>query len=181
MKIISLLILLSFSGMTKAALITYQFNHDGFNDGSIISGAFSGEDLNGDGELCHGKYNGCNELTTFSMTFSGGTEVSPFTIYSPDEVITFRLNLLNSILQIDEPNEQITVIPGGDGSRSPLEYSASSNGGYVTNYFDFSTTRSQNYASISNTEVPLPGSLWLFFSAIVVLFSRNYKSKTMAI
>ena len=177
MRIITLLILLSFSGMTKAALITYQFNHDGFSDGSIISGTFSGEDLDGDGVLCHA-YSGCvDELTTFSMTFSGGTEVGPFTIYSPDEVVYFRLNLLDSILQIDESGEQITVIPGG----SPLEYSAGPNGGYVTNYFDFSTTHSQNYASISISEVPLPGSLWLFFSGIVVLFTRNYKSKTMAI
>ena len=42
-----------FSATTSAALLDFNFTHGGFNDGWIVSGSFSGEDLNNDGILAH--------------------------------------------------------------------------------------------------------------------------------
>ncbi len=65
-----------FSATTSAALLDFNFSHGGFNDGWIVSGSFSGEDLNNDGIL-GGYYNfdtgeniGYGEVTSFKYQFS---------------------------------------------------------------------------------------------------------------
>lgn len=63
--------------------IDFVFVHEGFADGAVVSGSFSGVDLNGDRQIS-GFDSGIgggndNEITDFFMTFSGNSIIPAFT------------------------------------------------------------------------------------------------------
>lgn len=57
-----------------AGAADYSFTQSGFSGGGVISGSFSGVDANGDGQISSFS----NEVSGFSLTFSGDTIVGSF-------------------------------------------------------------------------------------------------------
>lgn len=55
--------------------IDFVFIHEGFADGAVITGSFSGVDLNGDRQISGFE----NEITDFFMAFSGNSIIPAFT------------------------------------------------------------------------------------------------------
>jgi hypothetical protein len=72
-------------GTATSAVVKYNFLHSGFADGAIVTGMFTGEDLNGDGFLVGNEGPaGFNEITGFNMAFSGNSIVPAFTLNIAD-------------------------------------------------------------------------------------------------
>lgn len=76
-------VVLSFAAKAPAQAVTFTFSIDGFSGDGILSGSFSGEDLNGDGFLnlvrvgTPGVLSG--EIDDYEATWSGNSIVSAFT------------------------------------------------------------------------------------------------------
>ena len=64
----------------SASAIPYTFTQSGYAEGATVTGSFDGNDLNLDGQL----FSGTGELTSFSMSFSGNSIVSAFTLTFAD-------------------------------------------------------------------------------------------------
>jgi len=84
--IIGLTLLLATS-FVIAAPVSFNFTQDGFDEGATIVGEFVGDDLNGDGQLSSIK----NEITSFSMQFSGNSIIPSFTFQTERENGDFML------------------------------------------------------------------------------------------
>jgi hypothetical protein len=68
--------LLLASAATQAQTQRFTFSHSGFSEGAVLTGFFSGEDLDGDGKLSSLE----GEVTDFAMHFSGNARVAAFSI-----------------------------------------------------------------------------------------------------
>ena len=68
----------------NAGVLAFDFVHEGFTEDAFISGTFVGEDLNGDGFLSFQTDIGppFDELTSFSIEFSGNSLVPAFSFNS---------------------------------------------------------------------------------------------------
>ncbi|NNM00184.1 MAG: autotransporter outer membrane beta-barrel domain-containing protein [Gammaproteobacteria bacterium] len=75
---LSALLIAATATLAGAAPATFTFSQGGFSEGAAINGSFSGEDLDGNGELSQG------ELTAFAVTFSGNSIVPGFSLGLPD-------------------------------------------------------------------------------------------------
>lgn len=75
---IALCIGITWAASAGATAITYHFTEGGFDDGATVTGTFTGADLNSDGELTYAI--GPDELTAFSMQFSGNSLVPAFSL-----------------------------------------------------------------------------------------------------
>lgn len=70
------------SAPSVSRAIDFVFIHEGFADGAVVSGSFSGVDLDGDRQISgfDNPISGFeNEIIDFSMTFSGNTNIPAFT------------------------------------------------------------------------------------------------------
>jgi hypothetical protein len=68
--------LLLASAASQAQTQRFAFSHGGFSEGAVLTGFFSGEDLDGDGKLSSLE----GEVTDFAMHFSGNSRVAAFSI-----------------------------------------------------------------------------------------------------
>ena len=66
------------TGGSQAAAADYAMSQTGFSGGGVLSGAFSGADGNGNGQLT------LDELLAFDLSFSGDTLVPDLTLSRPD-------------------------------------------------------------------------------------------------
>jgi len=76
MKKIMYLCICLFVGSANAIPMGFDFYQGGFDDGAYVSGMFTGNDLDSDGQLS--SFNG--EIIDFMMDFSGNSYVSSFSI-----------------------------------------------------------------------------------------------------
>ena len=67
-------------GVTEGAPGVFDFSEGGFSDGATVTGFFTGEDLDSDGQLS--SFDG--EITDFSMHFSGNSLVAAFSLSFSD-------------------------------------------------------------------------------------------------
>ncbi len=67
---------LLFASAAAAQQQTFTFSQGGFAEGATVSGSFSGEDLDSDGQLA--SFNG--EISDFQMSFSGNSVVPAFSL-----------------------------------------------------------------------------------------------------
>jgi hypothetical protein len=80
------LILACGCGVAAASPLTYTFAQKGFESvydgqaGGVVTGSFTGEDLNGDGYLALRD----GEITAYSASYSGNAEIQPFTHALPE-------------------------------------------------------------------------------------------------
>jgi hypothetical protein len=95
MKLKSLFMALALAvGSLSTQAATYSFSQTGFTGGGLLSGSFSGADINLDGILDFS----ANEISAFSLSFTGGTSVSAFTLgYGDLFGLVFKINAGNFI------------------------------------------------------------------------------------
>jgi len=67
-------------GVTEGAPGVFDFSEGGFSDGATVTGFFTGEDLDSDGQLS--SFDG--EITDFAMHFSGNSLVAAFSLSFSD-------------------------------------------------------------------------------------------------
>ncbi len=63
----------------QAQAATYNFFQDGFSGGGVITGYFTGSDLNGDGVIAK-QFMGQDEVSDFALSYSGGSSVPAFSV-----------------------------------------------------------------------------------------------------
>src|SRR5574343_91781 len=68
---------LGFSVQSAQAAV-YNFTQTGFEGGASITGSFTGTDLNNDGFINGSIFSNMNEITAFSVSYSGSATVSAF-------------------------------------------------------------------------------------------------------
>lgn len=142
---------------------TFNFSQAGFGEGAFVSGAFTGQDSNGNGQLSLSD----GEIFEFDMVFSGNSLVSAFTL---------GINDLNGFAY------DLDGGPLGDGLDLAIEGIAAGNsthdyvagpGPFAPCGIGLSCALIQGEQLISSSEliqvtlVPLPASIWLFVSGII--------------
>lgn len=71
-------ILLFTTSYLFSAPILFNFTQSGFGEGAVVTGMFIGNDLDGNGQLSSRN----NEVSDFTMQFSGNSHISPFVLQS---------------------------------------------------------------------------------------------------
>lgn len=160
--------LLMASNASQAA--RFNFSQTGFEEGAIISGYFEVNDLNNDGQILAGDsllgYN-LNELSAFSLSFSGNSLVAAFT-QSLSDITVFSYKLGTSFLG-DDSSPIGEAIGTNWLTSTGYAYSGGIGSGY--GWSQVETLGVDGALSISNeqmsvTAVPLPGAVWLFGSTL---------------
>ncbi len=106
MKKYLLLFFIYFSSL-EAAPVSFNFFQDGFDEGAIVTGGFTGDDINNDRRISE------SEIIDFSMEFSGNNIVPAFSIKFPDiRVLGFGYDLDGGPLG-NAPDEGVTVLEIG--------------------------------------------------------------------
>ena len=168
-----------------AMAATFEFTQNGFIGGATLSGLFTGIDANHDGRLIV-NFDGTNELSNFSVTFSGNAEVAGFTL-GMNELLTsqlgvpccneatgeffyFNLDSTNDLQFVAMSADKIIILADGDPQLV--------NGGLVGTNCAFVQGRGScdqrsgvtPYSTIALHAVPLPSALWLLLSALGAFF-----------
>ncbi len=187
---IFLLLGMLFSATTTAALLNFNFTHGGFDEGWVVSGSFSGEDLNNDGIL--GSSN--QEVTSFKFQFSQNGVVFPqFNVDTGGGFgIAYVLdggplgdNIEEIISVTDFPDfgDVYQLVPVGGAfplalhiiNSGPDIFSSFSVDDGVINANGFSgvSANSTEFAMVTPamSTVPVPSAVWLFASALFGLFN----------
>lgn len=151
----------------------YTFSQTGFEEGAFISGSFQAVDLDNDGIIKGGVLNGATqEITAFSLSFSGNSIVSAFTQSLSDlTVLNYRLPGANSTLGESNPEGIATrwfdttgftfvsgVAANGQQGGGIINWDASEDGSIYT--------ESPNLIYVTPAAVPLPGAIWLFATVL---------------
>lgn len=159
---VGMMTLASFS----ANAATYTFSQNGFSGGGVITGSFDAVDINNDGQIHF--FN--NEVTGFSLAFTGDTIVEGFThTFSDFGGLVYDID---SGFIGDGPNN------GGEGLASNwfgisgFEYASGMGatgtlGGRVINIATGAISSSANLISV--TAVPIPAAAWLLGSGLLGL------------
>ena len=170
---------------SNAQSATYQFYQGGFEEGASISGSFTGVDLNDDGRLTGGQnYGEHHEITDFSMTFSGNSIVSATDHFSLANLfgLVYDLNggLLGDRMAGRAPEHLMTnsdPLDPNPNSRSNYGFhpgqTASLGYGFAYPSFDGPTTSSNEFITV--TSVPVPGAIYLYSLALIML--AKFRSK----
>lgn len=129
-------------GSLSAQAATYSFNQTGFAGGGSVTGSFAGVDLDANGVLDFSR----NEISLFSLSFSGGASAPAFTMGIVDLAgLVYQLNggnfigdggSVNTGEGIGAFNAQFSYLSGigplgvaggqiGDASLNPLTTTAS--------------------------------------------------------
>jgi len=166
-----LCLMISFSSV-NATPLSFDFSQSGFDEDALVTGQFVGDDLDGNGQLSSLS----GEVTDFSMSFSGNSLVSSFSLGFAD--------LFGIVYDLDGG-------PLGDGVTLDVEGIVASDGiySYISGLGaelteDFSATLSSELVIVTPTNVPVPAAVWLFLSGFVGLLgirknhSRGLWNKT---
>lgn len=145
--------------------VTFSFSQAGFGEGAFVSGTFTGQDIDGNGQLSSSD----GEIIGFDMAFSGNSLVSAFTLDVSD---------LNGLVY------DLDGGPLGDGLDLAIEGIAAGNGAYdyVAGPGPFAQCgigipcaliqgERLIFSSelIQVTAVPLTSAIWLFGTGLVGL------------
>ena len=150
--------------VVNAAL--YNFTQTGFEEGASISGSFEASDLNADEIVQGGSLNSIQEISAFTLSFSGNSIAPAFThTFSDLTVLNYRP--AKSFLGDQNPEGLATNWFGTTGfAYVSGTAAAASQGGFVTNLATEGFSQSPNLITVTPAAVPVPGAVWLFGSAL---------------
>lgn len=162
---------------TSVNAVTYNFYQSGYAEGAFVSGTFTGDDLDFNGQLS--SFN--NEVTDFTMSFSGNSLVPTFSL---------------GFLDLDGVVYDLNGGPLGDGTSLEVEGIAAQNSplalGYVVGLGPFgvlcgigadcatvanSTFGDYSTELVSVSSVPVPAAVWLFGSGLLGLVGVARRKK----
>jgi hypothetical protein len=156
-KYLFLCLLISFNSAN--ASLSFSFSQGGFDSGASVTGMFAGKDLDGNGQLS----SLAGEVTDFSMSFSGNSIVSSFSLGFSDLVgLVYDLDggSLGDGLNLD--------VEGVLASNGVFFYGLGINGGDVFEHFT-NPSFSPELVTVTPTNVPVPSAVWLFISGFIGL------------
>jgi hypothetical protein len=145
---------------TPASALSFTFSQGGYSEGAVVTGTFSGVDLDLNGQLAGF---GGDEISAFSMSFSGNSIVSAFSLGIDD--------LFGLVYDLGTPflGDGLTLgIEGIGATGSQFEYETGqgplgTNGGFVGNLDPSVTDSTELLVSV----VPEPSTLTLFALGLV--------------
>ena len=150
--------------VANAAL--YNFSQTGFDGGASVSGSFEASDLNTNGLLEGSVFTNFNEITSFTMSFSGNSIVPAFTHTFAD--LTY-LGHDPSKLTMGAANPE-GVATNWFGTTGYTYVSGVATNGQqgagIINWLTSGETKSENLINVTPSAVPVPGAVWLFGSAL---------------
>ena len=150
----------------------YYFSQSGFDNGGTITGTLDATDLNNNGLISGSVLSNFNEISNFSLSFSGNSLVPAFTETLADlSVLNYQTS--RSVLG-DENPEGIAVNWFGDTGYTYVT-GVAVNGQQGGDIIDWSTglsTHSDNLVIVTPAVVPLPGSAGLFSAAFLAGVAR---------
>lgn len=152
---------------SSASALSFTFSQGGFAEGATLTGNFSGDDSNGDGYLSHLPFalpTAIEEITSFSLSFSGNSLVGAFTLgLSELEGLSFKLGgdaLIGNDFDPVLGPEGLAVFDGATGSyffAGEVFTSLPGAQGEVGNFYSLSMDVSSSGASAAE-QVPDAGS-----------------------
>lgn len=167
---------LLFSVASAHANQAYTFTQSGFAEGAVISGSFSGNDLNHDGLIQGASFNpgGLSEITVFSLAWSGNSDIPAFS-QSLIDLTFFSFDTANSTLGQVSPEGIATNWFGLTGFQYLAGLGVNSyNASYVVNAE--TGVNVESFGVIHVTAVPLPGTAWLFGSTLIGFLKLKRRS-----
>ena len=165
----ALLVGILFSATSAYANQSYTFTQDGFAEGAVISGSFTGNDLDHDGLIQGASFNpgGLSEITAFSVAWSGNSDIPAFSQTLID-LTFFSFDTAKSTLGQVSPEGIATKWFGLTGFQYLAGLGVNSyNASYVVNAE--TGVNVESFGLINVTAVPLPGTAWLFGSTLLGL------------
>lgn len=147
----------------------YHFSQGGFSGGGTITGTFDAEDLDGNGQIS----SFANEVSTFTLSFSGNALIAPFS-HSYADMWALVYDVGSGFIG-DGMDGDIEGIASNQHNVSGIEYITGQ--GFFLPYLgsvtDLATgAMSTTDALVSVTQVPEPGSLALALAGIGLLAAR---------
>jgi hypothetical protein len=171
------------TGTANAATLQYSFHQGGFDEGAFVDGLFAGNDINNDGFLS--SWN--NEITSFSFSFSGNSLLGKFTNKGVDfynlyieYYVTDNIFYGLDIYNVDPLDPYLSYFEyngyGGRTENHELFTGLIEEGVYYFGGKLFNRTMTLESAEIKNittNNVPIPFSIYLFVSGLVILMRFN--------
>jgi hypothetical protein len=157
---------MAFAGSLSAAPIIYSFSQGGYVEGATITGTFTGDDLDKDGQLS--SFDG--EISAFSLSFSGNSIAAAFSHGLADLsglVYDIGSGFIGDGLggAVEGMASNWFGIAGFDYASGPGPVGGA--GGRVLNIATGGVTATREMIRV--TVVPEPGSLALFAAALAAL------------
>ncbi|WP_446810778.1 hypothetical protein ACH50O_04150 [Methylomonas sp. 2BW1-5-20] len=157
----------------------YNFVQTGFDDGATISGSFTVNDADNSGQINVGSAiwgMNFNEISAFSLSFSGNSIVGAFTHNLAD--LSAMVYNVGSPYLGDEIGgaQQELIATNYFGSTGFDYYSGMGFGGFGGAVFDKAnnaTSYSYELISVTPAAVPVPGAIWLFGSVLAGFVGIN--------
>lgn len=156
---------------SSANAALYNFTQIGFDNGASVSGSFQASDLDGDGLLEGGTLATIQEITAFTLTFSGNSIVPAFTHTLSDlTFLNYRFSSANNTLGENNPEGIATRWFDTTGYTYVSGLSTNGqNGAGIINWQTDEETISEQLITVTPAAVPVPGAVWLFGSALIGL------------
>ena len=175
---------LTFSAQAASVPVSFNFTQGGFEEGAMVTGMFSGEDLNMDGQLS--SFDG--EVTSFMLNFSGNNLVPAFSDFPP---FPFIPNLAYDL--DDGPVLGDGMLGGGDnegiGVRVPSILSYEAGAGPLgtcpvgicgqLEILGSGVTTTTELVTVTPKPIPTPSAFLLMGTGLLGLIAyRKWNSKT---
>ncbi|MEI6336458.1 MAG: PEP-CTERM sorting domain-containing protein [Methylococcaceae bacterium] len=172
--------LLAGSMMTAPAQASlYTFTQTGYEEGASISGSFSASDVNSDGWIKGSIFSNFTEISDFTVSWSGNSLVSAFTHTLAD--LSF-LNYQPSRAVLGDADPEI--IASNWFTTTGFIYvsgvGAGSQGGSALDMTRGTESLTTNLIQVTPAAVPVPGTIWLFGSAMAGFIGLRRRNNSAA-
>jgi hypothetical protein len=153
-----------------AAPISFNFSQGGFFEGASVTGMFTGDDLDNNGQLS----SFAGEVSDFVMSFSGNSLIPSFSLgFSDPFALVYDLD--------GGPlGDGVTLDVEGIGAASGIHSYATGqgatggiDGGWVDDFIGPNTTSEL----VQVSAVPIPPAVWLFGSGLLGLVGMARRKK----
>jgi hypothetical protein len=178
LKLLSLLLAAGLAMSVSAAnAAVYNFTQTGYEEGATISGSFVANDLTSNGKIEGTIYSNFNEISAFTVSFSGNSLVSAFT-HTLSDLEFLIYNTSRSVLG-DQGQE--VIAPNWFGTTGFFYITGvgtGEQGGYVQNLDTGLWSHTESLVNVTPAAVPVPGAVWLFGSVLAGFVGAARRKKS---